>query len=330
MAEIVLGIGTSHAPQLSTPEPQWHLHAERDRRDQVLWFRGQRLSFDELVGKRAHEHLEAMVTEQMWQTKHRSCQNAIKELRDTLIEANPDVVVVIGDDQRELFLEDNTPAIAVYGGEHLMSLPRDPSRLHPALRPAGWAMWGDAPVSHACAASLGRHLAQQLVEDDFDVAYCATQPEGRSLGHAFNFVFNRLLPGTDHHVPLLAPVFLNTYYPPNRPTPKRVYQLGRALGAALRSWDHTARVCIVASGGLSHFVVDETLDRRVIEGIAGHDEDSLTSVPTAWMMSGSAEILNWICGAGALEGLSMRLVDYVPVYRTEAGTGCGMAFAIWR
>jgi len=28
-------------------------------------------------------------------------------------------------------------------------------------------------------------------------------------------------------------------------------------------------------------------------------------------------------------GKSMRLVDYVPCYRTEAGTGQGMAFAYW-
>jgi hypothetical protein len=25
----------------------------------------------------------------------------------------------------------------------------------------------------------------------------------------------------------------------------------------------------------------------------------------------------------------MRLVDYVPSYRSEAGTGVGMAFAVW-
>jgi len=26
----------------------------------------------------------------------------------------------------------------------------------------------------------------------------------------------------------------------------------------------------------------------------------------------------------------MQLVDYVPCYRSEAGSGVGMAFAIWR
>jgi hypothetical protein len=25
----------------------------------------------------------------------------------------------------------------------------------------------------------------------------------------------------------------------------------------------------------------------------------------------------------------MRLIDYIPCYRSPAGTGCGMAFATW-
>jgi seryl-tRNA synthetase len=26
----------------------------------------------------------------------------------------------------------------------------------------------------------------------------------------------------------------------------------------------------------------------------------------------------------------MDMIDYVPCYRSEAGTGCGMGFAVWR
>jgi 3-O-methylgallate 3,4-dioxygenase len=28
--------------------------------------------------------------------------------------------------------------------------------------------------------------------------------------------------------------------------------------------------------------------------------------------------------------MEMKLIDYVPCYRTEAGTGCAMAFAEWQ
>jgi hypothetical protein len=48
------------------------------------------------------------------------------------------------------------------------------------------------------------------------------------------------------------------------------------------------------------------------------------------MRSGTSETLNWIAAGGAVEHLAMDLIDYVPAYRSPAGTGVGMAFAVWR
>jgi 3-O-methylgallate 3,4-dioxygenase len=47
--------------------------------------------------------------------------------------------------------------------------------------------------------------------------------------------------------------------------------------------------------------------------------------------AGTSEIKNWIVVAGAMAeaGLTMDLVDYVPCYRSEAGTGSAMGFARW-
>lgn len=42
-------------------------------------------------------------------------------------------------------------------------------------------------------------------------------------------------------------------------------------------------MAIVASGGLSHFVVDEELDRRVIEGLRAQDAESLMELPRRYM-----------------------------------------------
>jgi aromatic ring-opening dioxygenase LigB subunit len=89
------------------------------------------------------------------------------------------------------------------------------------------------------------------------------------------------------------------------------------------------RVAVVASGGLSHFVVDEELDRRVLDILSKRDVEAVAGLPREFLESGSSEIRNWIAAAGALERLEMRLVDYVPSYRSEAGTGVGMAFAVW-
>jgi hypothetical protein len=42
---------------------------------------------------------------------------------------------------------------------------------------------------------------------------------------------------------------------------------------------------------------------------------------------GNGEIRNRICGAGALR---VERIDYFPGYRTRAGTGMGLCFAVWR
>jgi 3-O-methylgallate 3,4-dioxygenase len=128
----------------------------------------------------------------------------------------------------------------------------------------------------------------------------------------------------------IVPIMLNTYYPPNQPTPKRCYQLGRAIRQAVEAWPTRQRVAIVASGGLSHFFVDEDLDRYVLELLAKKDGGALVALPTGKLESGNSEIRNWIAAAGALEHLNMQLVDYVPSYRSEAGSGVGMAFAFWQ
>ena len=45
---------------------------------------------------------------------------------------------------------------------------------------------------------------------------------------------------------------------------------------------------------------------------------------------GTPEILNWVACAGALDPTAMTLIDYVPCYRSSAGTGHGVTFGYWR
>ena len=159
------------------------------------------------------------------------------------------------------------------------------------------------------------------------MAHVRVQPRHAPFGHAWSFVHQRLM---DERIVPIMPILLNTYYPPNQPTPSRCYQLGRAIRQAVEAWAPATRVGILGSGGLSHFVVDEVLDRHVIEILARRDAEAVAALPLAQLDSGNSEIRNWIATAGAVEHLEMKLVDYVPSYRSEAGTGVGMAFAVWQ
>ena len=67
----------------------------------------------------------------------------------------------------------------------------------------------------------------------------------------------------------------------------------------------------------------------VMKALREGDADTLTSLPTHRLNSGSSEIRNWICMAGAVEHLALRHIEYIPAYRTPAGTGTGLCFADW-
>ena len=194
-----------------------------------------------------------------------------------------------------------------------------------AARVAAWA-YGQKEKSFPVASDLGAYLIEYLMDREFDVAHSRYLPEGQGVGHAFGFVYRRIM--REKQIPTV-PIMLNTYYPPNQPTPKRCYALGRALREAVESWKSDARVAFIASGGLSYFVVDEELDRKVLKALQEKDAETICSLPRPRMNAGTSETRNWIAAAGAVEHLDMELFDYVPCYRSPAGTGCAMAFAKW-
>jgi hypothetical protein len=331
MARIVLGLGSSHSPQLSTSTDWWEDHANRDRRNPFLVGRdGEVHSYGELEAVAEWNVPADRLTPQVWAGLHGRAQQAIETLGQALTAAAPDVVVVVGDDQDELFLNDGLPTFAVYYGDTISDMPPSDekrSAMPAGLREAIWAAHSDTGEDYKVPGSLGRHIIEQLVLDEFDVVSFSEQPQQRSLGHAFTFVRRRLMAGTQ--IPLL-PVAINAYNPPNQPSPRRCFYFGRALRRAIETYPDDITVALVASGGLSHFVVDEALDQRVIRGLREKDADALTTIERKYMRSGSSETLNWIAAGGALEHLSFELVDYVPAYRSPAGTGVGMTFAVWR
>ena len=108
MAEIVLGLGTSHSPQLSVNWPEWSVMRQKDEVDP-------RLDFAALV-QRTKRDLTPVLTPAEWEARYTACQRAIGVLGDVLRRVNPDVVVVFGDDQHEQFLDDNLPAVSIFHG----------------------------------------------------------------------------------------------------------------------------------------------------------------------------------------------------------------------
>ena len=71
---------------------------------------------------------------------------------------------------------------------------------------------------------------------------------------------------------------------------------------------------------------------RLLNAMKKRDYKTLIAEPDIHFRSGTSETKNWLVVAGMLAEtkLDMDLLDYVPCYRSEAGTGSGMAFATWQ
>ena len=359
MAQIVLGIGTSHSPMLALTAEQWPRYAVGDYQHTGLVFppEGISMTYEEGLAHVPAAIKERPLTDEVFSAQVDACQRGIAELAKTLQSVNPDVTVIISDDQDEWFYEDNMPTFSIFWGESvpIKPMPRRGNSRDPDVNEAIRLGYGDVAMDVPVASGLGRHMIEYMIEHEFDVAHFnylhetyggsvgrryptadgerdnvrVTEPRVQGLPHGYAFVVKRLFenkPGT------ILPVFQNTCYPPNQPTCRRSFQFGQAIAGAIESWDSDARVAVVASGGLSHFVVDEDIDRMVLKALEEKDAETLMTLPRHRLYSAASETQNWVAAAGALHetGLRMELIEYVPVYRTPAGTGGGWAFARWQ
>ncbi len=329
MADIVLGIGSSHGPLLSTPADQWELRAKADRANKSHWFQGKTYDYETLLKERAPgfaKDVEPAVRERRFE----ECRTALETLSRKFEAVKPDAVVILGNDQREFFNPGLTPAITVYRGaeihnvQHMTDDNPGLNIAEPANSPEEGAVYPGAPA-------LADHILDSLRDEDWDLAQSDVTPSGAPRGgipHAYGFFYHTIL---KDQTPPSVPIILNVHFPHNVPKNHRCLELGRALARAIASFKGFQRVALMASGGLTHFVIDEAFDRKVMDAMRAGDEDALAGLPESYFKVGTAETKNWFPVIAAMNavGLKYHEVDYVPCYRSEAGTGCAMCFAYW-
>ena len=329
MAELVFSLASSHTPMLTLEGKRWSERAADDRKSKSLNLSDGRFVSYEQLAKETGEPYGAVATEENFMKMEAAAQKALDHIADGLEKAAPDIVVIIGDDQAELFSLSNMPAMSIFHGEELLTHERHLTEQTPSWVSAvtkGYAM--DAVHSFPGHPEFALELIHGLIEGDVDVGAAAKvdDPYKAGFGHAYGFIIERLFKG--RRIPVV-PVLLNTYYPPNAPTARRCYDIGRKLARLIEASKSNKRIAVAASGGLSHFVVDEELDRRVLDAIKKKDAETLRGLTRNELNSGSSEILNWIMVAGMSEKLTNDWSEYYPGRRTPAGTGTGMGFATW-
>jgi len=260
------------------------------------------------------------------QALHKRAHDCFAQMRKEAVAYKPDVIVLVGDDQGDLFNSSNNPTLSIYTGEEQM-----------------WGHTGyewDVPmkdrtlVHYNNHAELARYLTRGLMNEGFDPSVLHTfKPAGRE-GFGLPHMASRIAPELDPtgEIPVVC-VFLNEYFPP-LPDGKRCADLGRALAKLLNKRDE--RILLVASGGLSHYQaasdfnrgdIDSALDRWVLERIERGDAEALEHLFTFDshnLRSGTGEIRAWISLAAAMNRPG-RVLDYMPIHACYAG----ISFVTW-
>ena len=313
MAKISMGIASSHGPSIQNPVEHWQTYAEKDARDT-------RFDYAALL-KRAPPGLEKEIALSVQRDRHTAAQAALTRIAASINAAKPDVIVIVTN-------------------AHMVSSTA-PKPVFSILRAASFGVsefnggtFEDSSRSQKVTNSvmpghpgLANHLLRGLVENDFDVACIDKLPDGEVLDEAFGFCYKWLFPNLQ--IPVV-PIYLSRDLP-NQPTPSRCIDFGRQLGSLISSYEEGLKVAVIASGGLSHQIVDEETDRFVLDCLSERDWEKLRNLSIARLNAapGTPETLNWLCVAAAMDPLKMDLINYLPCYRSLASTGHGVAFAEW-
>lgn len=331
-SRVIAVAGTSHSPMVTLdPALIWAARALTDVTNPALYDnKGVIRPYADLVAE-AGGRFDAELDPGAQAARHALAIASIERLGSDILALRPDLVIAVGDDQKEMYDFDNFPAVSLYYGAEISIVP-PPSR-EPTLPNEREVrlMQGLDGSTHPGDPDAGRRLVEELTARDFDVAAgrkIRDHGPHQGFGHAVAFVLVRLLRSSG--IPCV-PLLLNTYFPPNQPSPRRCVDLGQALAAAVRALPGGRRAVVIASGGLSHFVIDPKLDAALLDGMRVGDLEALAALPASRMNSGTSEGRNWLvaAGAGGAEELKHQWSEYIPAYRSPAGTGTGLAFGLW-
>ena len=288
--------------------------------------------------------------------RHREAMlRGMRRVREALDAFRPDFVIVWGDDQYENFKEDLVPAFSVLAYGDTVIYPWKHAAASSMVnakdkdewgggKPNAWGEGIDTNFVLRGHPEAARHLATELLLNEFDVAYAYKPLHHPGLAHAFlNAVLFLDYDRRGFPYPVV-PVSVNCYgralisyrgfvsrwadrgRPPDppSPTPRRCFDFGAAIARIIRAspW----RVAVIASSSWSHaFLVDSTYrmqpdiaaDRALYEKMLAGDYAAWRNYPLASIeASAQQEVLNWCALVGAMSeaGSRVKWSDFVETY----------------
>ena len=227
-----------------------------------------------------------------------------------LDDVKPDVAVVFYNDHGLNFFLDKMPTFAVGAA------PEYPGA------DEGWGI-PTLPAFRGNQA-LSWHLIEHLMEKEFDIVTCQEMLVDHGLSLAMKLFWPDECPVT------IVPVCINTVQFP-LPSAKRCYNLGKAVGEAIASWDSDQKVVVIGTGGLSHQLdgqragfINKPFDLKFMDSLLNDPEWATQfSIPELVEKTGTqgVELLMWLATRGAVPGAVRKVHTnyHLPISNTATG-----------
>lgn len=226
---------------------------------------------------------------------------AFKNFGQQVMQAKPDVLLLLSDDHVHNFFLNNLPAFCI-----------------------GAAGAYQAPVEHWLKvdkrvlpgdSALGSYLLEQALNNNFDPAL------SMELVLDHGFITPLELSGIQASIPIV-PLLINCVQPP-LPKMGRCYDFGEMIAQALLSDGSAKRVSVIASGGISHDLstprmgmVNEDFDRQFIDHLRhGQAREAIDFATQNVHLAGNGaeEVRMWLMAMGMSKALASASCIKQPV-----------------
>jgi protocatechuate 4,5-dioxygenase, beta chain len=252
---------------------------------------------------------QGKTTEPYWQPLFKGYEFSKQWMKDN----TPDVIFLVYNDHASAFSLEMIPTFAIGCAE----------RYQPADEGYGAR---PVPVVEGDA-DFASHIAHSVIQDDFDLTIVNKMDVDHGLTVPLSLMFGQ----PDKWPCKVIPFAVNVVQYPV-PSGQRCYNLGRAIGRAIASYDKPLKVQIWGTGGMSHQLqgpraglINKEFDNNFLDRLVT-DPEGLAKVPHIDYVrdagSEGIELVMWLIARGAMSTKPPKQVHrfyHVPASNTAVG-----------
>ncbi|MBC7954710.1 MAG: protocatechuate 3,4-dioxygenase [Cytophagales bacterium] len=256
---------------------------------------------------------QGKTTEPYWQPVFKGYDFSKQWMKDN----TPDVIFLVYNDHATAFSLEMIPTFAIGCAAEFQ--PADEG-------------YGARPVPTVIGhPELASHIAHSVIQDDFDLTIVNKMDVDHGLTVPLSLMCGQLDPAREAWPCPVIPFAVNVVQYPV-PSGQRCYNLGKAIGRAIASYDQPLKVQIWGTGGMSHQLqgpraglINKEFDNNFLDRLIA-DPEGLAKVPHIDYVreagSEGIELVMWLVARGAMSAKPPKVAHrfyHVPASNTAVG-----------